>query len=126
MNKKAFERAILYSLLGEKQQLAPKISGSGRKVMLADHFQLVERAPFGIVLAIEFAVAGNFDRQAFGKGVDDGRADPVQTARNLVGVAAELAAGVQHGHDHFQSGLVGIFRMESTGMPRPLSVTVTE
>ena len=39
----------------------------------------------------------------------------MQTARNLVGVAAELAAGVQHGHDHFQSGLVRIFRMGIDG-----------
>ena len=38
-------------------------------------------------------------RQPLGKGVDDARADTVQTAGDLVASAAELAARVQHGVD---------------------------
>ena len=46
-------------------------------------------------------VAADLDREALGERVDDGDADAVQAAGDLVAAAvAELAAGVQHGqHD---------------------------
>ena len=43
-------------------------------------------------------------RQPLGKGVDDARADAVQTAGDLVASAAELAARVQHGVDDLERG----------------------
>ena len=46
------------------------------------------------------AVAADLDRQPLRKGVDHRKADAVQAAGDLVALAAELAAGVQHGqHD---------------------------
>ena len=35
----------------------------------------------------------------------------MQPARGLVGAAVEFAAGVQHGHDDFEGGLFGKFRV---------------
>ena len=43
-----------------------------------------------------------------GQGVDDRRADAVQTAGRRVGAAAELAAGVQPGHDDLDAGQAGL------------------
>ncbi len=35
----------------------------------------------------------------------------MQPARGLIGAAVEFPAGVQHGHDHFEGGLFGKFRV---------------
>ena len=56
------------------------------------------------VAAIEFhevllAVAPDGEPQPFRQGIDAGNADAMQTARDLVGVLIELAAGVEHAHD---------------------------
>jgi hypothetical protein len=59
-----------------------------------------------------------------GQRVDDRDADAVQAAGGGIGLAGELAAGVQRGHDDFERRLVLNFGCGSTGMPRPLSVTV--
>ena len=50
----------------------------------------------------------NLHLQPLAQRVDDGSADAVQTARDLVTAAAELAAGVQHGIDDLQRGLAGL------------------
>ncbi len=56
------------------------------------------------------AVAAHVDGQPLRAGVDDGRADAVQTAGHLVAgvLAAELAAGVQDGIDDGDGGQTGI------------------
>ena len=57
-------------------------------------------AALGVLLAVALAVAVDLDEQPLGQRVDDADADAVQAAGHLVAVAAELAAGVQHGeHD---------------------------
>ncbi len=48
------------------------------------------------------------DVEAGRERVDDGRADPVQTAGGDVRAAAELAAGVQLGEDHLDAGQAGL------------------
>jgi hypothetical protein len=54
----------------------------------------------GELLAVALAVPVDLDDEALGQGIHHAHADAVQTARHLVAVAAELAAGVQHGeHD---------------------------
>jgi hypothetical protein len=63
------------------------------------------------MLAIEAAVARDLDRQLVRQRVDHRDADPVQTARGLVGIAAELAARVQRRQDDFQRRFVGEARM---------------
>ncbi len=52
-------------------------------------------------LLIDLAVAPDLDFEPFGQGVHDRDADAVETARHLVAVVVELAAGVQHGHHDF-------------------------
>jgi hypothetical protein len=67
-------------------------------------------------------------KQPVAQRVDDGDADAVQAAGDLVGVVVELAAGVQDGEDD-DRGVDGLARVTSigpVGMPRPLSSTETE
>src|SRR3546814_7243150 len=43
--------------------------------------------------------------------VDDADADAVEAARGRIGLALELAARVEHGHDDFERRLAGEFRV---------------
>ena len=52
------------------------------------------------------ALAADLGVDAAGEGVDHGNADAVQAAGDGISAAAELAAGVQDGHDDFHRGLV--------------------
>ena len=52
------------------------------------------------------AVPPDGEPEALGEGVHAGDADAVQPAGDLVGVVVELAAGVEHRHDHFGGGAV--------------------
>jgi hypothetical protein len=61
-----------------------------------------------------------------GQRVDHRDADAVQTAGGLVGLARELAARVEVQRMTSSADLSGNFGCGSTGMPRPLSRTVTE
>ena len=70
-------------------------------------------------------VAPDFELQQFRKRVHAAHAHAVQAARNFVAVGIELAAGVQLGH-HDLRRRDAFFLCISTGMPRPLSTTVTE
>ena len=60
-----------------------------------------------------FAVA-YLDFEPLGQGVDDRRADAVQTARDLVCAAAEFAAGVEHREDD-GDGRDTLLRMDTDG-----------
>ena len=59
------------------------------------------------LLAVGLAVELDRGDQPVGERVDDGCADAVQAAGDLVAVAAELAAGVQLGEDHLERGDAG-------------------
>jgi hypothetical protein len=48
------------------------------------------------------AIADDLDLEPLGEGVDHRHADTVEAAGDGVGVAAELAPGVQGGHDHLE------------------------
>ena len=50
------------------------------------------------------AVLADFHIDAHRQGVDDGDADAVQTAGDRIGLAVELATGVQHGQRHLDAG----------------------
>ena len=63
----------------------------------------------------------DLDLSAAGQRVDDGDADAVQAAGDLVAAAAELAAGVQHGEHHGRPPGCPRSGATSVGMPRPLS-----
>jgi hypothetical protein len=61
-----------------------------------------------------------------GQGVDDRGADAMQAAGGFVGLAGELAAGVQRGHDDFERGFAGEFRVRVDRDAAPVVATVTE
>ena len=67
----------------------------------------VWRMPLEEILVVDAAGPADLDRHALGQGVDDGGADSVQSAGDRVGLAAELAAGVERGHDGFDAGDAG-------------------
>ena len=73
---------------------------------LADDLELGDGLAPLVALAVDLAVAVDLDLQPLGEGVHHRHADAVQTAGDLVGAAAELAAGVQHGHRHFDARLL--------------------
>ena len=62
-----------------------------------------------IALPVLKPVAPDRDVQPLGQGIDHRNADPVQAAGGLIALARKLAARMQHGHDHFKGGLVGVF-----------------
>ena len=62
-------------------------------------------------LAISHLAAPDLDLKPVGQRVDDGDADAVEAAGRLIGAAVEFAAGVQLGHDDFERGLPGEFRV---------------
>ena len=67
-----------------------------------DLLHVARRHTAAELLAIDDAVAPHLGSQGLRERVDDRDADSVQPARDLVPVAAELAAGVQLGEDHGQ------------------------
>ena len=77
-------------------------SGRSRR---ADLFQVAVRLAALEALLILYPIAADTNDQPFRQGVDDRCTDAVQTAGHLVAgiLAAELAAGVQHGVDNGDS-----------------------
>ncbi len=62
-----------------------------------------------VFLQVDAAVLADFDAHPLAEGVDDACADAVQTRGDFVAAAAELAAGVQHGHDDLERGLLHLW-----------------
>ena len=62
-------------------------------------------------LAVQLLVARDFDGGFGGERVDDADADAVQAAGGGIGLALELPARVEGGHDDLERRLAGIFRM---------------
>ena len=56
-------------------------------------------------LGVALAVPVDFDLEPFGERIHDRHTDAVQAAADLVPPAAELPAGVEHGHDDFDARL---------------------
>ena len=75
-------------------------------VDLADHLDRLLGMAALVALEVDLAVAPDLHLAPFRKGIDRRDAHAVQPAGDLVAAAAELAAGVQHGHDHFQGGFL--------------------
>ena len=61
---------------------------------VADNLERRDRYAHPELLVVDFSAAPDRDLELLRQGVDHGNADPVQPARNLVGVVIELAAGV--------------------------------
>ena len=85
-----------------------KISASGLNVIFVPRFLVVPvisrsrlRLAALVLLLEHLAVAPDLEVELLRQRVDDRHADAVQTARHLVAVVVEFAAGVQHGHHDF-------------------------
>ncbi len=92
-------REIIFDVLeglggGEERHL-----GAALAIGLADHLQRRDRVAMGEFDEMLLAVAPDPQLQLARQRVDDGDADAVQAARNLVGVLVELSAGMELGHD---------------------------
>src|SRR6476620_6496233 len=84
---------------------------SGRRAALvlarrSDHLDRRVGNAALVGLLVDLAVAPNLDLHPVGERVDDGRADAMETARDLVSAAAELASAVEDGHDYFEGRFV--------------------
>ena len=77
--------------------------GAALALGLADHLQRRNRVAMGELDEMLLVVAPDAQLQLARQRVDDGDADAVQAAGNLVGVLVELSAGVQLGHDDLGS-----------------------
>ena len=75
-----------------------------RLVRFSDDREILHGHAAVETLTVYLAVAAHFDVQPFGKRVDDGDADAVQTAGDVISPAAELAAGVKMRHDDLDGG----------------------
>ena len=105
-------RRIEAGVLAEDQRVGPEAHlGAATVRRLADDGQRRGRLAALECLAIERLAARDLDFQRFRQRVDDGDADAMQAAGRLVGAAVELAAGVQHRHDHFERRLLRELRM---------------
>src|ERR1700674_3226309 len=71
---------------------------------LSSLLQLVGGLAFFVSLFPDRAIARDLQLEPIGKRVDDGHADAVETARNLVSVAVEFSASMQHRQDDFRGG----------------------
>src|SRR3546814_17205984 len=66
-------------------------------------------------MAPDVALLPHLDIEARRQGVHDRRTDAVQAARDGVGAAAELAAGVEDREDDLDRGLGGVGRVRVDG-----------
>ena len=71
------------------------------------------------------AAAVDLDDQSLGQGVDHRHADAVQTAGDLVAVAAELAAGMEHGEHHL-GGALALVRTRGERVDRDATAVVVD
>ena len=77
-------------------------------VGLAHHGHVLGDMAPGKLHLVYFPVLVHLDGQPFGQGVYHACAHAVKAAGDLIAAAAELAAGVEDGKDHLQSGLAGL------------------
>ena len=107
----------LYSALRLERCMSPKISASGMKDTLvprrlgvgAEFFERAERRAAREALAVELLVARHLDHRVGRQRVDDADPDAVQAARGGIGLALELAARMERGHDDLERRLAGKF-----------------
>ncbi len=82
----------------QERDLRPALLRLARDLEVGGRLAPVVRLP------VDEAAAPDLEVERFGEGVDHRDADAVQPPRHLVAVVVELAARVQHGHDHFGRG----------------------
>ena len=107
-----------------RNSVSSKTEASGQKVTVvpvrgSPVLRSFGAGPIGLDLLLELAallelglpvlaVAVDLEHEPGGEGVDDRDPDAVQTAGDLVALAAELSAGVQGGQDDLGRRLLGV------------------
>ena len=105
--------------VGVGQERHGRAGGRALGEHLALH-QLGLRGAARVLLGEDVAVAADLHGQPLGEGVDDGHADAVQAAGDLVAAAvAELAAGVQDG-EHDLDGRAALLLHDRDGDAAPV------
>ena len=87
-------------LVGPEGDLGPRLLG------LADLLELRDGIAALVALGVDAALALDLEVEPFRERVDDGDADAVEAAGDLVALLIELAAGMEDGHDDFGRRLV--------------------
>ena len=89
----------------EDLRVRPERDRGPRGLGASRRLELALRLPVLVRLGPDLAVALDLDLESLGEGVDDGDADAVEAAGDLVSLSAELAASVQDGEDDLHAGL---------------------
>ena len=98
----ALGQGLVVELAGLKYLLVGQKPYGGAGVLgLADHGQGGDGRAALVALVVLLAAPAHRDFEILRQGVDHRDAHAVQAAGDLVGVVVELAAGMEHGHDHF-------------------------
>ena len=82
--------------------VGPEGDGGARRIRGAHDLHLLNGLAARELHLVGVAVATNLNDHALGQCVDDGDANAVQAARNLIGRVIELTAGVQDRHDDLE------------------------
>ena len=96
------------------ENVGVRLEADGRAAAVVDLAEVFELALGMAALEhhpIELLAARDLDLEPRRQRVDHGDADAVQTARGLVDLGVEFAAGMQRAHDDFERGLLRKFRM---------------
>ena len=123
-------------IVSQLKSSVSKISGSGRKkvrvpwlrfqrrietaVRLGGSAALLDRSlrrAADVLLEVTLAVAQDLDPHLGAQRVHHARADAVEAAGDLVAAPAELAAGVELGHDHLERALPGPVPVDRDAAP---------
>ena len=97
----------------------PEAHGGARFRGFADHTQVVFDLAHVVFLLVNFSVLAHLHPQVAGKGVHHARAHAVQAAGDLITLAPELAARVQHGQANFHGGAAHL-GMDAHGEAAPV------
>ena len=107
-------RQRVEAVLGRLENLRVRLEGDLGAALLgrAGGLELRGRHAALVGLLVDLAVAPDFELEASRERVDDRDADAVETARDLVAVVVELAAGVQDGQDDFRRRLAALVTID--------------
>ena len=98
------ENVVMIFNVGEDGAAGLETNGGARDIAVSHLRQGTIGITHMIDLLVDFAVAMNGELQFFRQGIDHRYAHAVQSAGDLVGVAVELPAGMEHGHDDLGGG----------------------
>ena len=96
---------------GKNLAVRQELHAGAALVRVAHDFELRDRVAALVALMVFLALAPDREVEPDGERVDDGDADAVQTAGDLIGALVELAARVQDGHYHLGGGLAGFVHL---------------